>query len=48
MPGSFGYSNNNFRAMDIAKRQVRTKFPNLQEGSSGWYRAVENRFKRIK
>lgn len=31
-----------------AKRQVRAKFPNLLEGSSGWMRAVENRMKRIR
>ena len=31
-----------------AKRQVREKFPNLAEGSTGWFRAVENRRRRIR
>ena len=48
MPVDGGCYYGNFRAMELAKRQVRAKFPNLQEGSSGWYRAVENRRKRIK
>ena len=30
-----------------AERQVRAKFPALARGSSGWYRAVENRKNRI-
>lgn len=34
------------RAMDLAKRQVRAKFPNLAENTSGWNRAVENRYRR--
>lgn len=43
----FGY----FRGVDyweMAKRQVRAKFPTLAEGTPGWYRAVENRFRRLK
>ncbi len=31
-----------------AERQVRAKFPSLIAGSSGWHRAVENRFKRLR
>jgi len=30
-----------------ARQQVKAKFPNLPEGSSGWYRAVANRIKRL-
>lgn len=36
------------RRRSLARRQVRAKFPALIEGSSGWNRAFENRFKRIK
>ena len=43
--GSDYYGNS--RALQEAKRQVRAKFPQLPEGSSGWYRAVENRRKRL-
>jgi|694.fasta_scaffold00571_7 hypothetical protein len=43
----FGYSNGtNLR--ELARRQVRAKFPDLREGTSGWYRAVENRYRRLK
>lgn len=31
-----------------AEKQVKAKFPNIIEGSSGWYRAVESRLKRVK
>lgn len=31
----------------LAESQVRAKFPDLIEGSSGWHRAVENRIRRI-
>jgi hypothetical protein len=31
-----------------ARRQVRAKFPGLIEGSSGWTRAVTNRFNRLR
>lgn len=31
-----------------AEKQVRAKFPALIEGSSGWDRAVQNRFKRLR
>lgn len=30
-----------------AIEEVKAKFPDLQKDSSGWYRAVENRFKRL-
>ena len=30
-----------------AKRQVHKKFPDLREGTSGWYRAFNNRLKRL-
>lgn len=35
------------RARRLAESQVRAKFPDLAAGSSGWYRAVENRYRRI-
>lgn len=31
-----------------AAQQVRAKFPNLIEGSSGWHRALANRLKRTR
>lgn len=31
-----------------AEKQVRAKFPTLIEGSSGWGRAVRNRFDRLR
>ena len=31
-----------------AERQVRAKFPALQEGTMGWHRAVTNRYNRIR
>lgn len=45
----WGYDNpNRQRRWDEARRQVRAKFPSLIEGSSGWDRAVRNRFDRLK
>lgn len=35
------------KARQLAERQVAEKFPDLPKGSGGWYRAVQNRFKRI-
>ena len=32
----------------IAEAAVRAKFPNIIEGSSGWTRAVANRYRRTK
>ncbi len=43
----FGYSDNR-NYWEMAKQQVRAKFPDLREGTSGWHRAVENRFRRLK
>lgn len=43
-----GYYYGNCKLLEKAKQQVRLKFPDLMEGSSGWYRAVENRRLRIK
>lgn len=39
---------NRSRQKREAERQVRAKFPDLIEGSSGWHRAVANRFSRIR
>lgn len=30
-----------------AEAQVRAKFPSIIEGSTGWYRALANRLRRI-
>lgn len=37
-----------WKVLAEAKRQVRAKFPDIVEGSSGWYRALTNRLKRIR
>ena len=46
---NFGRSDYDARCRRLAeaKRQVREKYPDLIEGSSGWHRAVENRRRRI-
>lgn len=36
------------KVRQLAVQQVRAKFPGINEKSSGFYRAVENRIKRIK
>lgn len=36
------------KVTQIAKQQVRAKFPKLIEGSSGWSRAVANRVARLR
>lgn len=36
------------RRQRLAEQQVRTKFPALIEGSTGWRRALENRLARIR
>lgn len=46
-PMDFGYRNDSKRRKE-AERQVRAKFPDLMEGSSGWCRAVANRMKRVR
>ena len=46
---SFCYSDDPLRkqrARQLAIQQVQDKFPHLPVNSSGWLRAVENRFKR--
>lgn len=43
--GVCDYSSSKTR--QIAIQQVKAKFPDLATGSSGWYRAVDNRFKRL-
>lgn len=35
------------RRRKLAEEQVRAKFPNIIEGSSGWMRAVANRMRRV-
>jgi len=51
MPGTpegYGYFNKvRDAAMKRAISEVKAKFPDLKKGTSGWSRAVENRFKRI-
>jgi hypothetical protein len=49
MPTKFDYDYNLRRCelRKLAERQVAEKFPNLLHGSSGWYRAVENRRRRL-
>lgn len=42
----YDYSKVRQTALDLAKIQVLEKFPNLQVGSSGYDRAVQNRFLR--
>lgn len=43
---TYDYSKHRQNAMKLAKAQVRAKFPDLQEKSSGWERAVHNRYLR--
>lgn len=42
------YYGGNITARKLAEKQVREKFPTLRAGTPGWYRAVENRYKRIR
>jgi hypothetical protein len=32
----------------LAKAQVQAKFPHLAEGTPGWWRAMDNRLKRLR
>lgn len=50
MPNHGGFSDYAARCARLteARRQVRVKYPDLIEGSSGWHRAVENRRRRIR
>ncbi len=48
MPTAGGYcysSGSKLRLQAIA--EVQAKFPDLPKDSSGWWRAVENRYKRL-
>lgn len=49
MPTNYAgdYSKVRQEARKLAIIQVRAKFPSIIEGSSGWHRAVENRYLRI-
>ncbi len=47
MPCNFQYSDNRWKIRQRAEQQVAKKFPNLIVGSTGWWRAVANRFKRM-
>lgn len=47
MPGMYTNSKARQVARAKAEQQVREKFPNLLEGSSGWCRAVNNRYSRL-
>ncbi len=44
--GGWDYSKKRQAALKLAREQVRAKFPDLQEKSSGWERAVHNRYLR--
>ncbi len=49
MPCNFEYSDGDlWKVMNLAEEQVRKKFPSLVKGTPGWYRAVENRFRRLR
>ena len=47
MPSSYCGSNNHAAIRKLAEKQVKEKFPDLQRESSGWYRAVDNRYRRL-
>ncbi len=49
MPEYSGCYNGQYRrhCREVAIAQVRAKFPDMPVGSSGWHRAVENRYKRL-
>ena len=47
MPSNYCSEYDKSKHWKEARRQVRAKFPTLLEGSSGWNRAVQNRFNRI-
>ena len=47
MPVYGTYRSNTPSLRQLAIQQVSEKFPDLPKESSGWYRAVENRFKRL-
>lgn len=44
-------TDNTLRGMErrqLARAQVRAKFPELLEGSSGWHRAMDNRLRKLR
>ena len=49
MPSDFCYDKTDKRnyANELAKKQVKAKFPDLQIDSTGWHKAVNNRRLRI-
>lgn len=40
------YERNDAERRKRAEREVLAKFPNIIRGSSGWYRAMDNRLRR--